>query len=123
MDIFLEKIARLTAERLSETRKRVPVEALKDYPLFSRQPQPVLPAFRRDDCNIIAEVKFASPSEGDICLNIDPCSIEKSYLEAGATMLSVLTDPQYFKGSLEYLRQIREENPKALLLRKEFIVD
>jgi indole-3-glycerol phosphate synthase len=123
MDLFLEKIARLTAERLSETKTRVPLEALKDYPLFSRQPQPVLPAFLRDDCNIIAEIKFASPSDGDICNTIDPRGIAKAYLDANATMLSVLTEPQYFKGSLAYLRQIREENPKALLLRKDFIVD
>jgi indole-3-glycerol phosphate synthase len=123
MDLFLEKIARLTTERLRETKKRVPLKVLKGYPLFSRQPQPVLPAFRRDDCNIIAEIKFASPSEGSICTNINPCGIAKGYLDAGAAMLSVLTEPQYFKGSLEYLRQIRELNPKALLLRKDFIVD
>jgi len=123
MDLFLEKIARLTAERLSETKKNVPLEALKNLPFFFRPPQHILHAFRHDDCNIIAEVKFASPSEGDICTNIDPCDIAKGYLNAGAAMLSVLTEPEYFKGSLGYLSQIRKQNPDALLLRKDFIVD
>jgi indole-3-glycerol phosphate synthase len=123
MDLFLEKIARLTAESLSETKKRVPPEALRDYPFFARRPHAVLPALSHAGCNIIAEVKFASPSEGIICANIDPCGIAKGYLDAGAAMLSVLTEPQYFKGSLDYLQQIRSQNPEALLLRKEFIID
>lgn len=123
MDLFLEKIARLTTQRLVDNKKRIPLAALKEEPLFSRQPQQVFSAFRRNECNVIAEIKFASPSEGDICTTVDPYGIAKGYLEAGAAMLSVLTEPQYFKGSLDYLRQIRDKNPAALLLRKDFIVD
>jgi indole-3-glycerol phosphate synthase len=71
---------------------------------------------------LIAEVKKASPSAGIICKDFDPVRIAKEYEGAGASCLSILTDEKFFKGSLDYLRQIRAA-VKIPLLRKDFIID
>jgi indole-3-glycerol phosphate synthase len=71
---------------------------------------------------IIAEVKKASPSRGDICKEFDPIAIANDYEKGGAAAISVLTEPQWFKGDLDYLSLIRRHN-RLPLLRKDFIVD
>ncbi|MFD1357983.1 indole-3-glycerol phosphate synthase TrpC [Fictibacillus halophilus] len=71
---------------------------------------------------LIAEVKKASPSKGIIKENFNPVSIAKEYEEAGAACLSVLTDTEFFQGSLKYLKEIRK-HVSIPLLRKDFIID
>jgi indole-3-glycerol phosphate synthase len=79
-------------------------------------------ATKEEPIRIIAEVKKASPSKGIIKEDFDPVAIAQSYANSGANAISVLTEPHYFKGDLEYLTQIRRYVPTPLL-RKDFIVD
>ena len=71
---------------------------------------------------VIAEVKKASPSKGVLRADFIPADIAQSYAEHGAACLSVLTDVQFFQGSVDYLKQARA-SCQLPVLRKDFIVD
>jgi indole-3-glycerol phosphate synthase len=71
---------------------------------------------------VIAEIKKASPSKGVIRENFDPVAIAQSYAQHGATCLSVLTDVDFFQGSLDIFRAVRAAVDLPMI-RKDFIVD
>lgn len=74
-----------------------------------------------DGVSVIAECKRRSPSKGVLRAEYDPVAIAKSYADAGAVAISVLTEPTFFDGSLEHLRAVRAA-VDVPLLRKDFIV-
>lgn len=94
--------------------------------------QPDLHANTLDFCDIfktptiptiIAEIKFASPSLQRIYQGtLDPVAIAAEYLANGASALSILTEPEYFQGNIEFIRAVREAFPKAHILLKDFIL-
>lgn len=77
---------------------------------------------RKEGISFICEIKKASPSKGVIAPRFPYVEIAREYEAAGADCMSVLTEPDYFMGSIQYLKEIREE-VSAPLLRKDFTVD
>lgn len=95
--------------------------SLSANPFPPRDVKPYLRATKEEPIRIIAEVKKASPSKGVIKEDFDPLLIAQAYSNSGANAISVLTEPHYFQGNLEYLTQIRRYVPTPLL-RKDFIL-
>lgn len=81
-----------------------------------------LPGFRAPGVQVIAEVKRASPSKGDLAEIADPAALAQAYADGGAAAISVLTERRRFRGSLEDLVAVRAK-VEIPVLRKDFIVD
>ncbi|MFW7380414.1 MAG: indole-3-glycerol phosphate synthase TrpC [Oligoflexus sp.] len=125
-DNILLEIAAATRTRLQEEKRRLPLEELRSKVLSNpRQRRCLRDIFltTQQRFPVIAEVKKASPSKGDIAAELDPLTVARDYVANGAVALSVLTEPKYFKGSLAYLRDIRRACPDTPILMKDFFVD
>lgn len=101
------------------------IKKLKEKQLFidKASKRQVLKTFVENDFSIIAEIKKASPSKGVIRPDANIADIAGEYLNNGAAVISVLTETEYFKGNIEYLKEIRHKYPDSILLRKDFIID
>lgn len=138
--MILEEIAARTKIRVAEEKKRVSPEVMRNRALeiCRRQAEtsgsgngenggagrefPFEKALAAPGVSFICEVKKASPSKGIIAQEFPYVRIAMEYEEAGASALSVLTEPYYFLGSDEYLKEIRKV-VSLPILRKDFTVD
>ncbi|AXX94678.1 MULTISPECIES: indole-3-glycerol phosphate synthase TrpC [Arcobacter] len=124
--MILDEIIEKTKQDLEIRKKEISLDllgrTLSSNPYTPRDVKPYLTSTKEEPIRIIAEVKKASPSKGIIKEDFDPLVIAQAYSNSGANAISVLTEPHYFKGNLEYLTQIRRYVPTPLL-RKDFIVD
>ena len=102
--------------------REMPLEALRDRPLFGLPTRGFARSIAGTQRRIIAEVKKASPSKGLIRADFDPVSIARDYAAHGASAISVLTEERFFQGSLRYLEEIHAA-VAVPLLRKDFILD
>src|SRR5882757_8479583 len=106
-----------------EHRKSVLPETALKYGVAAATPLRDFPgALSRNGLNIIAELKPASPSRGVIRDPFDPIALAQSLSASGAAALSVLTEPEFFGGTLKNLRDARKEITQPVL-RKDFIFD
>lgn len=120
---ILDKIIEKKKMEVIEAKAKVSLEELEAYPLFSRDCYTLRDAvLDPQKTGIIAEYKRASPSKGLINGEVSVKEVVRGYQEAGASAVSVLTDGDFFRGSLEDLTQAREAL-SIPLLRKEFIID
>jgi indole-3-glycerol phosphate synthase len=122
--ILEEIVAHIRAE-LAVRKERLPLAEVKKLALLRPPALSLSQALRGSGPAIIAEVKKASPSKGVICRDFDPVRIARIYAAGGVSAISVLTEENYFLGSLAHLRAIRADlgNTRPPLLRKDFIVD
>lgn len=124
MVLMLEKIVAKTEERLIEAKAIKSLDELKEEvsKLEISDEFPFKQALKDPEIAIIAEVKKASPSKGLIAEDFDYIEIAKEYEQAGASAISVLTEPYFFQGSNDFLKEI-SENVNIPLLRKDFTID
>jgi len=124
---ILGKIAESTVKRVAKAKEVLPFEQIKNLmPRINTdkrgQKMDFYNALSSPGLSFICEVKKASPSKGVISENFPWLEIAKEYEEGGAAAISVLTEPEFFLGSDQYLRGISEA-VKISVLRKDFIID
>ena len=123
---ILEEILENKAKEVSERKVKIPLEDLVeiDYMKSLRRnfKQALFLKIEQNKAAVIAEIKRASPSLGDINMNIIPAKVASDFEEMGAACISVLTDAKYFKGSGAIL-EMAKKGCNLPILRKDFIID
>ena len=122
--MILDRIVEATKIRVAQEKQVETLEAVKAAALAlpSDTGFPFEAALRQQDFNFICEVKKASPSKGIIAEHFPYLDIAKEYEVAGTAAISVLTEPDFFKGDKKYLQEIAS-TVKIPVLRKDFIID
>ncbi len=106
---------------LAARQRMVPLERLKEVAAKAASPRDVMAALSGTEVAVIAEVKRASPSKGALAAIADPAALAIDYEAGGARVISVLTEPRRFGGSLEDLSAVRDA-VNVPVLRKDFVV-
>jgi len=121
---ILEEIAEKTKVRIEEEKKKKPLYELRQEALSMENNTgfPFEKAVKEGSLSFICEVKKASPSKGLIAEDFPYVEIAKEYEQGGASAVSVLTEPFYFMGSDQYLKEIKE-NITLPVIRKDFTID
>ncbi|KAJ0333611.1 hypothetical protein COL5a_001319 [Colletotrichum fioriniae] len=126
--IYAHRKAAVAAQKLVPSQRPADLQAA--YDLNAAPPQvPFIERLRQTpfDVSLMAEIKRASPSKGIFDININAPTQAKKYALAGASVISVLTEPEWFKGSIEDLRAVRQVLDgmpnRPAILRKEFIFE
>jgi len=119
---ILDRILATKREEVAALKQSPGERRLRDAAAAAAAPRDFLAAVAAPGMSLIAEVKRASPSKGLIRADFDPLAIAKAYESGGARAISVLTDPSFFEGKLEYLAEVRAA-VSLPVLRKDFLID
>ncbi len=126
MSDILKKIVAVKHQEVASAKKRISLETVRADAHSRVLTRDFVGAMRArvgaGQAAVIAEIKKASPSKGVLRADFAPADIAQSYAECGAACLSVLTDQQFFQGSVDYLKQARASCDLPVL-RKDFIID
>ncbi|WP_295722313.1 indole-3-glycerol phosphate synthase TrpC [uncultured Methanobrevibacter sp.] len=124
--MILDTIVKKTEARLRRLKENMPLEKLKEKvdSLDCNNDLKFEKSLKKEGMSYICEIKKASPSKGLIVKDeeFDPLKISKEYEDGGASAISILTEPYFFKGSNEYLSSV-SQNTILPILRKDFIID
>lgn len=122
--MILDEIAEKTKERVATNKRAVAIDELKAKCAYTdlKKEYAFEKALKKDALSFICEVKKASPSKGVIAEDFPYLDIAKAYEAAGADCISCLTEPFWFKGADEYLKEIKN-TVSIPVLRKDFTVD
>ena len=119
-DIILHKRV-----EVQDRKKKLPLSVLQRSQPALSQPRNFFDSLfskHRASCSLIAEIKKASPSKGVLTKDFDPLHLAGIYEASGASALSILTDEQFFQGSLQFLPLVKIHS-KLPILQKDFIID
>ncbi|MDD7390004.1 MAG: indole-3-glycerol phosphate synthase TrpC [Lachnospiraceae bacterium] len=122
--MILDEIAAKTRERIAREKEKRSLEEIKTLAeaLPVSRDYPFEKALKKEGMSFICEIKKASPSKGVIAEEFPYLQIAKEYEQAGAAAISCLTEPYYFQGSNQYLKEVSEA-VSIPVLRKDFTVD
>lgn len=119
---ILDEIMKHHRERLPKVMREIPLANVRAFAAVAPKPLDFYAALKKPGVSVIAECKKASPSKGLISAHYNPVEFAKTYEQAGASAISVLTDARHFQGKLEDLRDVKEV-VNIPVLRKDFMFD
>jgi indole-3-glycerol phosphate synthase len=123
--MILDRILKDKKDELENAKRRIPLDKIRGLALEQSEPIDLESRLVGERVQLITEVKKASPSKGIICQDFDPIKIATTYAANRAAAISVLTETNYFLGSLNYLLNIKNSlgSNRPPLIRKDFIFE
>jgi indole-3-glycerol phosphate synthase len=120
--VILDRIIESTRERVARLKSERPLDSVEEAARRREPPRDFAAALSGQGVSLIAEIKRASPSKGPLRPDLDAAALARAYAESGAAAISVLTEPEYFRGSFADLETARAAVSLPVLC-KDFIID